>query len=342
MAQRVRLIDIAERLGLTKVSVSKALRDHPDISADTRELVKRTAAEMGYTPNLLARSLSSKRSRTLGVVVPKVAHTFFSSVIDAIQRRATEEGYGIVLAVSNETAALERQHIERLLAMHVDGLLVSVSKEPPDLAIYERVRDLKVPLVFFDRQVPGLGFSSVTVDDRAGAERGVERLIEDGHRAIAHIAGTRDVEIGEARRAGFEAAMRKHGLPVRDEWVVEGGFDEDHGYRAFEQILRSGEIPEAVFAVTFPVSLGVRGALRAVRPDLLDKIAICAFGEGKPSEFYAYPHLCVRQPTDAMGEVALRLLLDQIEGDAPEEPQHVVLETDVVTPDVLPVPAPHR
>ncbi|MEX0748082.1 MAG: LacI family DNA-binding transcriptional regulator, partial [Rhodothermales bacterium] len=116
MAKRVRLVDIAERLNITKVSVSKALRDHPDISKETRALVKKMAAEMGYSPNLLARSLSSRRTHTLGVVVPKIAHTFFASVIDAIQDEATQLGYGIVLAVSNERADLERQHIERLLA----------------------------------------------------------------------------------------------------------------------------------------------------------------------------------------------------------------------------------
>src|SRR5690625_1854009 len=125
MSKRVRLIDIAERLNITKVSVSKALRDHPDISRETRELVNKTADEMGYSPNLLARSLSSRKSLTLGVVVPKIAHTFFASVIDAIQSEATDAGYGIVLAVSNETAELEGRHIERLLSMRVDGLLVS-------------------------------------------------------------------------------------------------------------------------------------------------------------------------------------------------------------------------
>ena len=140
MAKRVRLVDIAERLNITKVSVSKALRDHPDISRQTRELVKKTAAEMGYSPNLLARSLSSQKTNTLGVVVPKIAHTFFATAIDAIQEEATRLGYGIVLAVSNEQSDLERQHIERLLAMRVDGLLISVSQEEPDVEIYKRIR----------------------------------------------------------------------------------------------------------------------------------------------------------------------------------------------------------
>lgn len=336
MSRKVRLSDIAERLNLTKVSVSKALRDHPDISKDTRALVKKTAVEMGYSPNLLARSLSSQKSHTLGVVVPKIAHTFFASVIDAIQDRATAAGYGILLAVSNETAELERQHIERLLAMRVDGLLVSTSQQRPDRAIYERVRVMGVPLVFFDRRVEGMGFSSVTVDDRDGAFRAVDHLIRQGRRKIAHVAGTADSEIGRERRVGYEAALRRHGIPVYEPWIVEGGFDEWHGYRAFQALLASGELPEVIFTVSFPVGLGVHGAIVERDPALVDRIQILAFGEGGLNEFYTYPHLCVRQPTRDIGEQAVKLLLEHIGGV--QEPRHVVLRTELLTAEATHAP----
>lgn len=333
MAKRVRLVDIAERLDITKVSVSKALRDHPDISKKTRELVKKTAVEMGYTPNLLARSLSAQKSFTLGVVVPKIAHTFFASVIDAIQARATEEGYGIVLAVSNENAALEQQHIERLMAMRVDGLLVSVSQETRDVSIYERVRKMHIPLVFFDRKLEGLPLSSVTVDDWGGAVQAVEYAIERGYRRIAHIAGTSDAGIGRQRRAGYEDALKKHDLPLRESWIIPGGFDEWHGYNAFIELLEQDDLPEVIFAVTFPVGLGVRGAMREHAPELLDEILIVAFGEGGLNEFYTYPYVCVRQPTDTMGALAVEILLEEVEADEVLEPRHEVLETNIVTPD---------
>jgi len=335
MTKRVRLVDIANRLNITKVSVSKALRDHPDISRETRALVKKTAEEMGYTPNLLARSLSSRRSNTLGVVVPKIAHTFFASVIDAIQEEATAAGYGIVLAVSNETSALESQHIDRLLAMRVDGLLVSVSKESPNLETYARVRNMKVPLVFFDRQIHELGFSSVTVDDRAGAEKAVDYLVDLGHRRLAHIGGTSDVEIGRERRLGFEAACARHGIDVPPEWLVEGGFDEWHGYDSFMRIIDSGTIPDAVFAVTFPTGLGIRGAIRKRAPHLVDEVTIAAFGEGGLNDFYTYPHICVRQPTRKMGSAALRLLLKEIEMEGGTEAAHNILDTEIVTPETF-------
>ena len=335
MVKKVRLIDIAERLGLTKVSVSKALRDHSDISEDTRALVKKTAAEMGYTPNLVARSLSSNRSYTLGVVVPKIAHTFFSSVIEGLQEEATQRGYGILLAVSNESAALERQHIERLLSMRVDGLLVSVSKEAPDLEIYERVRQQGVPLVFFDRQIDGLGFGSVTVDDREAACRAVEHVIGLGHREIYHIAGTSEVGIGRERRLGYEDALRAHEIPVDEALIVSGGFDEWFGYRAMREVLASGASPKAVFAVTQPVGIGVHGAL--VEAGLVNEVYLASFGGEAISVFAPISDAYLRQPTGEMGRRALELLLDQVEGRGRlSAPSHIVLDIDLVTDHAVP------
>lgn len=335
--KRVRLADIADRLGITKVSVSKALRDHPDISKETRALVKKTAAEMGYSPNLLARSLSSQKSNTLGVVVPKIAHTFFASVIDAIQEEATDAGYGIVLAVSNERAELERQHIERLLAMRVDGLLVSVSQEAPQLEVYEKVSLMKVPLVFFDRRLEGLPFSSVTVDDRDGACRAVEHMLAQGYRRIAHVAGSPDTQIGRERRRGYEEALTAHGIALDPALIAEGGFDERYGYEACQQILEATSPPEVFFAVTFPVSLGIRAALQDRDPALLGRTQIISFGDGGFDEFSIFPYYCVRQPTQEMGRAAVRLLLGEIEslsetGQLSSDPVHQILTTTIVPP----------
>lgn len=336
MAKRVRLVDIAERLNITKVSVSKALRDHPDISRQTRELVKKTAADMGYSPNLLARSLSSQKTNTLGVVVPKIAHTFFSTAIDAIQEEATRLGYGIVLAVSNEHSDLERQHIERLLAMRVDGLLISVSQEEPDRTIYERIRTMRIPLVFFDRRIADMPFSSVTVNDFGGALDGVEHMIEQGYTRIAHIAGSLDTEIGRARLKGYLKALAKHGIPQRDEWIIDGGFDERHGYRAAKRLLSQEVRPEVIFAATFPVGLGVRAAIRESDEADLEDIEVVSFGVGGFDEYFLYPHFCVRQPTEEMGRQAVRLLLEEVdaidEGEDAPEPRQIVLETSLMLP----------
>lgn len=331
---RVRLIDIAEKLNLSKVSVSKALRDHPDISKDTRELIKKTAAEMGYVPNLLARSLSSQRTRMVGVVVPKVAHVFFASVLDGIIDHAASEGYEVVVTISQEQGELEQKHIETLLSMHVDGMLVSVSEDAVEHSIYDRVRKLGVPLVFFDRSPDGLGFSTVRVDDEGGAYAGVSRLIEEGATVIAHLAGFGHTSIGRARRKGYERALRERGIEPREEWVVEGGFGEQYGYDGFRELYARGVRPDAVFSATFPVTMGMVMAMREIDPSLERSIKMLTFDTGGMQRLAAFPYYCIRQDATQLGERAIGELLRIIDDDNAES-REIILPTEVFGPGEL-------
>ncbi len=147
----VTLSDIARRVKVSKVTVSKALRGHPDISAETAGKVKKVARELGYLPNFMARNLSSRRSNTIGVIVPKIAHFFFSSVIEAIYDAAFENNYEIILTVSQENAERELRHVESLLSMRVDGLIVSLSQQTRDTSIFDKVQQRGVPLICMDR-----------------------------------------------------------------------------------------------------------------------------------------------------------------------------------------------
>lgn len=331
--KKVRLSDIAARLDLSTVSISKALRDHPDMAEETKKLIKETAKEMGYMPNRLARSLSSQKSRTLGVVVPKIAHTFFSTALGGIYECASERGYEILLTVSQESAQLESQQLETLLSMQVDGILVSTSQEDPDRSVYERIWEMNVPLVFFDRPVEGLGFSTVTVDDEGGARAAIEYVIEQGHQRIAHLAGYSHVSIGQKRRAGYEQALEAHGITPQPSWVVEGGFSEEHGYFGCKKILEQGVMPDAVLAVSFPVGLGAIDAMREKAPSLLGKVPIIAFGNQNLNRYLKHPFINVYQPTHELGRRATTLLLDEIDAADGREPQHIVLPTHLVTPE---------
>jgi len=233
MAPQVTLKDIAGRLKVSKVTVSKALRDHPDISAEKKDLIRETAQEMGYTPNFLARNLSSRKSNTksntIGLVVPKIAHHFFATAIETIYSIAFDHGYEIMMAVSQEDAYYEQTHINTLLSMRVDGLLVSITEKTRDLKLFNLVKKKKIPLVFFDRVIHNLGFSSVTTDDRGGAYKAVKHAIEAGYTKIAHLAGFSYTNIGKERYIGYEDAMKEHNLPINPEWIIEGGFGEESG-----------------------------------------------------------------------------------------------------------------
>jgi LacI family transcriptional regulator len=329
---RVTLSDIAERLNLTKVSVSKALRDHPDISSQTKERVKQLAQEMGYAPNWLARSLATDKTGTVGVIIPKIAHNFFADALSGINAVASANEYEIVLCVSEEKVDVEQRHLRTLLSMQVDGLLVSVSEETKAPHVFTAMQDQGMPLVFFDRVIDGVSASTVTVDDEGGAYQAVTHAIERGHRKIAHLGGPAHVGIGAKRRRGYERALRDYDISIREEWIVEGGFDELNGYRGFEALLEADVLPEAVFAVTFPVALGAADAMQQIDPSLLDRIQIYSFGQHGLNRFFAHPHVSVYQPAYELGRQAVTVLLDEID-DPDREPQHIELPTRIVEPE---------
>lgn len=327
MKKKSTLSDIATILNITKVSVSKALRDHPDISENTRIKVKKVAKELGYRPNLIARSLTSSKSRTLGVVVPKIAHNFFAHVVGGIQQYAQKSGYEIVLTVSGENEKLEKQHIESLVSMQVEGLLVSISMETNNAEIFQWIREMQLPLVFFDRYIPDLGFNSVIIDDKAAAFNSVNKLIERGSRKIAHLAGFEHISIGEQRRKGYKEALEKHGITYNPDLVVEGGFGEESGYAGFKELVSREVDFDSIFAVTFPVGLGSYLAMREIDPQMIDNIRMLAFGDSGITGILPYPHYYVDQPAFAIGHKATELLIKEIKGEIEPENRLVYMDT---------------
>lgn len=324
------LSDIAQKLNVSKVTVSKALRGHPDISVETAKKVKKLARELGYFPNYWARNLSSKKSKTIGVVIPKIAHFFFSSVVEAIYDAAFEQHYEIFLTVSQESGDRELQHLQSLLSMRVDGLIISVSEQTKDHAIFDTVKEMGIPLTFMDRVIDREGFNTVVADDRGGAFAATEQAISIGYRRIAHLAGFQHTSIGRERYRGFESAMKRYGVSLHSEWVVFGGFSENDGYRGFRKIYESGDMPEFIFAVTFPVALGVYRAVEEVGMKIPDDIDIICFGNSGFNQFLAPPMSYIEQPTRELGRKALDLTLDNIRQREGFVPQHIKLPTRLV------------
>jgi LacI family transcriptional regulator len=327
---QVTLSDIARKLDVSKVTVSKALRGHPDISTETARKIKKVARELGYFPNYMARNLSSRKSNTIGVIIPKIAHFFFASVIEAIYNAAFANNYEIILTVSQESADRERRHIESLLSMRVDGLIISVSQQTKDHSIFEVVKARGVPLTLMDRVINMQGFNMVVADDRGGAFAATEQAINIGYRKIAHLAGYQHVSIGRERYRGFEAAMKQYGIPVNPEWVVYGGFSEDDGYKGIMKFYESGNLPECVFTCTFPVALGVYRAIGELGMKIPDDIDLICFGNSGLNQFLCPPMSYVEQPTGELGKKALELTLENIQQRDDFVPQHIKLPTKLV------------
>lgn len=325
--KHIKLEDLAKKLKVSAVTVSKALRDHPDISPETTERVKELADKMGYMPNFMAKNLSSRKSNAIGLVVPKIAHLFFASVIESVFDTAFEHNYETLLTVSQEQADRERKHILSLLSMRVDGLIISITQETRDLSIFEKVQQLKVPIIFIDRVPEMKNISTVTVDDKGGAFSAVDYAVKKGYKKIAHIGGYTHINIGRARQAGFMEALRHNKIPVNKKWILEGGFGEQDGYNGFRKILETGEIPEYVLAVTYPVALGIRTAAMEANIRIPEDLEVTCFGNNLLNRFSHSIFNFVNQPAQDLGRQAVNMLLKKIENPKEETEEHIELKT---------------
>jgi LacI family transcriptional regulator len=326
----VTLHDIAKQINVSKVTVSKALRGHPDISAETVKKIKALASELGYFPNYMARNLSSNRTHTIGVVVPKIAHFFFSAVIEAIYDAALEHNYDIILTVSQENVERELRQIRSLLSMRVDGIIISVSQQTKDPSIFYKVREMGIPITFMDRVIQADGFNAVVADDFGGAFAATEHAIKVGYKKIGHFAGFSHTNIGKERYRGFKAAMHQYEIPIQPEWVTRGGFSEADGYNGFMKLYESHNLPEFLFTVTLPVALGVYRAVGEVGMNIPNDIDIITFGHSGMNQFLFPQMSYIEQPTIELGRKAVELTLNSIRQKDGFIPQTIKLPTKLV------------
>ena len=306
---KIKLEDIAKKLDVSKVTVSKALRGHPDISESTIALVKSTAGKMGYVPNLIARNLSSKSTNTIGVIVPKIAHYFFGSIVESLYDEAFERNYELILTVSREDPLREKKHIETLLSMNVDGLIIAITKDTRDYEIFNTVKKHGVPAIFIDR-IPDLkDINKVVVSDKEGTFQAIEHAINLGYKKIAHFASYTNVNIGKERMAGFRKAVKKYKLSIPSEWIVRGGMREKFGYEAFMKLYSENNLPELIFTETYPVALGIYEAAQELKLSIPKDIDVICFGNAEVQKYLNPPLSCVNQPTEIIAHEALELLL---------------------------------
>ncbi len=327
---KIRLDDIARKLNVSKVTVSKALRDHPDISEDTIQLVKKTADKLGYIPNLMARNLSSKKTNTIGVVVPVVSHFFFSKMIEAIYDKAFNNNYEIILTVSNENPVREKKHLETLLSMQVDGIIVSITKETEDKKIFKSIKQNGIPLVFVDRVIEDVGCSTITVDNFKGSYNAVKKSIELGYKKIAFIGGSPDINIGKYRLEGYKKALRDCKIKINNKLIFHGSYEEQTGYDALMKLHEHGSLPEFIFAATYPVALGVYDAAKKLQLKIPEDIDLISFGDSDINHYITPSLSCVHQPANLLGERAVETVLNEIKNPKEKTINNIEIPTNLI------------
>jgi DNA-binding LacI/PurR family transcriptional regulator len=272
-----------------------------------------TARKMGYFPNLIARQLNSRRTFTIGIVVPDLENSFFSYIVDSMIDFATEHNYYVILTVSRERSNIEKQNIENLIGMRVDGLLVCLSQETTDKQIFTTVEKMKIPLVFFDRAFENMKFSRVVFNDKLGAVNMLNRIILEGYNRIAHFAGYSKTNIGNERHKGFLEALTKNKIPIHKDWIIEGGFELRDGYESFKKLNSLGNLPEVIFAVNDRVALGAYKAVKEAGLRVPEDIGIFGYGFNEITDSFDPQLTVINQDPRKMGTEAIKLLINEIE-----------------------------
>jgi DNA-binding LacI/PurR family transcriptional regulator len=305
--------DIANKLGLHHSTVSRALHDHPDIRPETKKLIKQTAEEMNYYPNLFARNLKNAQTNLIGVIVPEIRHHFFADAISGIEEVAQEHGYIIIVCQSNEDYNREVINTKALIENRIAGLLVSVSQTTVDGSHFQKFIDEGGRLVFFDRALDSVNASKVIVDDYLGGFRATEYLIKKGKKRIAHLAGTKDLAISQQRYKGYRDALKKHSVSYRKNLVYWGGFQEEDGKKGMEYFLRLKNRPDSIFAVNDPTAIGAYETIEENGLTIPDDFGIVGFSNNPISAFVKPALTTIDQPSYEMGRAAMELLSDMLE-----------------------------
>ncbi|PYR24664.1 MAG: LacI family transcriptional regulator [Acidobacteria bacterium] len=316
---------IAGELGVSITTVSKVLNNHDDISEATRTRVLAKVEELGYQPNAVARSLTLRRTHTLGIVIPDLMHSFFVEIIAGIEPVASGRGYGLLLCSSGEEPRKERAELEMLRGRQVDGIVLASSYAPVNTDMLLRLTRLGTALVMIDRDdYPTVKCHRVLTDDEQVGLLATSHLIDCGRRAIAHIGGPAIVH-AKRREKGWREALRAHDIKPADDWIVRGGFMESDGCRAMKRLLTVRPRIDAVFAANDPAAIGAMKATWEAGMRVPDDIAIVGAGDIAHGDLLRVPLTTVGWSRKDQGRHAAELLLKTVEDDAADEPQRVII-----------------
>ena len=331
---QVTIKDIARELGISPSTVSRALKDHPDISPETKKAVNALAEKLNYQPNIVALNLRQRKTNTIGVIIPEIVHFFFSTVISGIEDIAYQAGYNVILAQSNESYQREVTDMKALFNTRVDGMLLSISRETTNFDHIDSIVNKGMPVVFYDRMYNNPACSKVIVDDYSGAKEAVLHMIDQGCKKIAHLIPAPNLMISIDRLKGYEDALKERNIETNPDWIAHcnsGNFEE--GKRVTFELLALKNRPDAIFASNDPLAMGAVMAIKEKGLKIPEDIAIVGFSNWFFGELMEPSLTTVDQPGFEMGREAARILIKQIE--LKEKNQEPVHETKVLKANLV-------
>jgi LacI family transcriptional regulator len=341
MRRKITLKQIARELDVSISTVSKALKDSPEISEDTKQKIQAFAKLYNYRPNNIALSLKNRKTNTIGIIIPEIVHHFFSKVIRGVELVANQRGYNVIIGLSNESFSKEVINMEMLANGSIDGFIISISKETQQLQDYHHFNETMnqgMPIVMFDRVVSDINCDKVVVNDFNGAKRAVEKLIENKCENIALITTKDYVSVGKLRTQGYLDALQEHNITPEADLILKMGDTPDYEENLeileseIEQLFKTNPKIDGVFAVNELYALYAMKVARKLGLDVPNNVQVIGFTDGVLSK-HATPSLTtVSQHAQQMGEKAAHLLIDKLESENTdiEQFQTVIITTDLV------------
>lgn len=324
------IADVARQVGVAPSTVSRALNGHPDINPVTRQAILDAARQLDYRPNLLAQSLKSRATNTIGVVIPDLERPFFATAVSGIQQVATEAGYRVMICQSKESYATEVSNVQALIASQVDGLLICHSRETENFDHMSPKACCGIPIVHFDRVFNQENAPKVMIDNWSGAFAVTEHLVLEGCRRIAILAGPPSLLISQQRLAGYQSALRRYGRPVADELVAHIDFRTESAVACLDAWLALPEPPDAIFAINYTNAFDLLLALRSRGRRVPEDMAIVGFGDEFLASLIEPGLTTVNLHPYRIGQQAARLFLEQVQLQERFEPRTCVVKSELI------------
>ena len=313
--KRISLKDLAHELGVSIATVSRALRNSPEIGQEMQMKVKELAKRLNYRPNPFAQSLRKEGPRIIGVVVPNLVTHFYAAVLDGIEDEARRADYSVISSNSHESCEDEVRAIDNFINLHVEGIIASVSQNTTDYSHFEKVSKMGIPLVFFGRTcLPDL-FSSVTANGDVAAQEATQHLIDTGSRRIAFLGGPNHLDMVKRRKHGYLEALRDNRIPIDRELVVCNRIDFDLVVEATKQLLQIENRPDAILAVNDTVTFAAFTAIKEMGLRIPEDVALIGFTDDQHARYVTPQMSAIEDQSYKMGCVAYDLLQKSISGD---------------------------
>jgi len=310
------LKDLAQELGVSIATVSRALRSSPEIGQDMQKKVKELAKRLNYRPNPFAQSLRKEAPRVIGVVVPNLVTHYYAAVLDGIEDEARKEGYSVISANTHEDTDAEIRAIDNFISLHVEGIIACLSQNTTDYSHFEEISNMGIPLVFFGRTCLTDRFSSVTANGDEAAFQATQHLIDTGSRRIAFIGGPNHLDMVKRRKHGYLEALRENRIPIDRNLVACEKIDYQWALDATTRLLQQENRPDAILAFNDIITFAAFTAIKQLGLSIPEDVALIGFTDDVHAQYVTPRMSAIEDQSRLMGQTACQLLLKNIGGDS--------------------------